>query len=193
MLRVRRYQCQQCGTDITSRFHFDGLVFDADYFRKKMSESRDRKQQQHQRIRKILAESRSASLPIPAADLEAVPGLADALDSLTVGVKDVLSWVLQDGFDLKRYQSHIQAHIQDFPVAMGEIPALIENPRKDRIWRFVAIIFLAHFGLIKIWQDGQTIMVMKHEANGKRQNISGDIEGVDGLEGSLSGIVTSSY
>jgi hypothetical protein len=31
-------------------------------------------------------------------------------------------------------------------------------------------------------------MVMKHEANRERQDISGDIEGTDGLEGSLGGI-----
>lgn len=188
VLRVRRYQCQQCSNGITSRFHFDGLVFDADYFRKKMSESRDRKQQQRERIRKILAESRSADLPIPAAYLETIPGLVDALNGLTADVTNVLPWLPQDGFDLNRYQNHIQAHLQDFPVAMEEIPALIENSRKDRIWRFIAIIFLAHFGLIKIWQEGQSIIVMKHETNRKRQNISGNIEGVDGLEGSLGGI-----
>ncbi len=188
VLRVRRYQCQQCGTDISSRFHFDDLVFDAGYFRKKMGESRRRKKQQREQVRKMLAESQSAALQFPAADLETIPGLVDALNGLTVGVEDMLSWVPQKGFDLKRYESHIQAHVGDFPISLDEIPPLEDNPRKDRIGRFVAIIFLAHFGLIKIWQDGQEIMVMKHEANGKGQDISGDIEGVDGLERSLGGI-----
>lgn len=153
-----------------------------------MAESRQRKRQQREQVRKILAESRSAALPIPAADLEMIPGLVDALNGLTADVTNVLPWLPQDGFDLNRYQNHIKAHIQDFPVCMEEIPPLIENSRKDRIWRFIAIIFMAHFGLIKIWQDGQEIMVMKHEANGKGQDISGDIEGVDGLERSLGGI-----
>ena len=36
---VRRYQCGQCGAEIRSRFLFDGLVFDAEYFRQKMAES----------------------------------------------------------------------------------------------------------------------------------------------------------
>jgi len=40
VLHVRRYQCRHCGGDIASKFLFDGLVFDADYFRQKMSESR---------------------------------------------------------------------------------------------------------------------------------------------------------
>lgn len=37
-LRVRRYHCQDCGSDIVSRFLFDGLVFDAEYFRERMAE-----------------------------------------------------------------------------------------------------------------------------------------------------------
>ena len=36
-LRVRRYECATCGTEIASRFLFDGLAFDADYFRQKMA------------------------------------------------------------------------------------------------------------------------------------------------------------
>ncbi len=167
VLCVRRYQCPQCGADVVSRFHFDGLVFDAGYFRQQMAESRQRKTQQRDRVRRMLAESRSAALQIPATDLDAVPGLVDALDSLTDGVNVVLPWIPQEGFDLRRYESHIQAHIRDFPISLGELPPLIEESRKDRIWRFIAIIFLAHFGLIDIWQEGQEIMVMKHEANGE--------------------------
>ncbi len=188
VLRVRRYQCQQCSCDVVSRFHFDGLVFDGEYFRQKMAESRERKKQQHERVREMLAECRSGVLSLPAADLSSVPGLTDALNSLVIGAGEAFPWKPDKGFDLKRYESHIQAHIRDFPIRLEELPPLIENPRKDRIWRFSAIIFLAHFGLIDIWQDGQNIMVMKRETNGKRQDISGDLEGVDGLERSLGGI-----
>jgi hypothetical protein len=41
---IRRYRCRQCGADATLRFLFDGLVFDAEYFRQKMYECRSRKQ-----------------------------------------------------------------------------------------------------------------------------------------------------
>ena len=43
VLRISRYQCRGCGVDVPSRFVFDGIVFDADYFRQKMAETRDRK------------------------------------------------------------------------------------------------------------------------------------------------------
>ena len=60
----------------------------------------------------------------------------------------------RDPFDLTRYQAHVQAHIR--PIAnLEQIPPLSEDRRKDRVWRFIAIIFLAHAGLIDIWQNGQ--------------------------------------
>ena len=49
-------------------------------------------------------------------------------------------------FDLSRYQAHVQAHIRPIPVSLEQIPPLSENRRLDRIWRFIAIIFLAHAG-----------------------------------------------
>ena len=67
-------------------------------------------------------------------------------------------------FDLRLYESHVQAHLRDHPVNLTGMPPLGENLRKDLIWRFIAIIFLAHAGVVDIWQKGQEIMVRKHEA-----------------------------
>ena len=39
ILRVRRYQCQDCSREIASRFLFDGLIFNSEYFNVKMAES----------------------------------------------------------------------------------------------------------------------------------------------------------
>lgn len=190
VLRVRRYQCRQCGDEVASRFLFDGLVFDTEYFRQKMAESRKRKNERRERVRKLLAESRSGALQTPAADLDAVPGLLEALNSLTADTDDPLPWKPEAGFDLKRYERHIQAHIRDFPTSLDGLPPLEADTRKDRIWRFIAVIFLAHFALIDIWQDGQEIMVMKHETNREGQDISGDIEGTDGIERTLGKVET---
>ena len=187
VLRVRRYQCRQCGDDVASRFLFDGLVFDAAYFRQKMTESRQRKKQLREQVRQMLAESRSGALSLPEAELSSVPGLTDALNSLVIGATGDVPWKPDEGFDLERYESHIKAHIQDFPICLDDLPPLAENTRKDRIWRFIAIIFLAHFGLIDVWQDGQEIMVMKHEANREGQDIPGNTEEADGVEGPLGG------
>ena len=188
VLRVRRYQCKQCGSDISSKFLFDGLVFETEYFRQKVAESRERKKEQRERVRQMLEESRSADLPLGAVDLTTVPGLLDALNSLTSGLDMAFTVESRDEFDLNRYETHIEAHIQDFPLNLSEIPPLSKNLRKDLIWRFIAVIFLAHTGIVDVVQNRQDILVIKHETNRERQDVFGELEEVDGVEGSLGGI-----
>ncbi len=164
-LRVRRYRCTSCGHDVTSRFIFDGLVFDADYFRKKMAQSRERKQEQRERVRQMLAECRSAHPEPTAADLDSVPGLTDALNALVREGMGEFARETRPRFDLVRYQQHLQAHIGPVELAFDEIPSLAADVKQDRVWRFIAIIFMAHTGLLDTWQNGSTIMVVQHEAH----------------------------
>jgi Zn finger protein HypA/HybF involved in hydrogenase expression len=42
----RRYRCRDCGEVVVSMFLFDGVVYDADYFRHRMAESRQRRADQ---------------------------------------------------------------------------------------------------------------------------------------------------
>ena len=163
-------------------------MFNIDYFRQKVAESRQRKKEQKERVKQMLAESRSSDLPLGAVDITAVPGLLDALNGLTAGLDTSFTIESRDEFDLKRYESHIEAHIQDFPVSLRDIPPLSENLRKDLIWRFIAVIFMDHAGIVDIWQEGQDIMVIKHEANRERQDILGELEKADGVEGSMGGV-----
>lgn len=187
VLQVRRYRCSQCGRDICSRFLFDGLVFDAEYFRRKMAEHRERKKQHRQRVREMLAQCRSGRLDLPAADLSLSPGLVEALNGLT-DLAEYGTWQPQTKFDLRRYQSHVQAHIGEFPMSLEEIPPLGEDARRDRIWRFVAIVFLAHIGAIRIWQEGPSVMVSKHDVDTEGPDLPGDVEGTGGYQRALGGI-----
>jgi uncharacterized Zn finger protein (UPF0148 family) len=189
-LKVRRYECKHCGSDISSKFLFDGLVFEAEYFRQKVAESRQRKKEQRDRVRQMLSESRSADLPLGAVDLSAVPGLLDALNSLTSDLDPAFAAESRSEFNLKRYESHIQAYIQDFPLSLSEIPPLSENSKKDLIWRFIAVIFLAHAGIIDVKQNRQDIWVKKHETDRERQDVFGELEEADGIEGSMGGVET---
>ena len=188
ILHVRRYRCNDCGNDTRSKFLFDGMVFDGEYFREKMAESRRRKKGQRERVRQMLAESRSDALPLNAFDLDSAPGLLDALNGLTADLDAGFEVRGRDDFDLRRYEMHIQAHIQDFPINLMDIPPLSDNRRRDVIWRFVAVIFLAHTGIIDIWQDGQDIMVIKHETNTEGRGVFGEFEEADRVERSLGGI-----
>jgi len=183
ILRVRRYQCQDCGGDVVSTFLFDGLVFDREYFRVKMLESRQRRRELRERVRQMLAESHSGVLSLEQADLHAVPGLVEALNALTVGVGNASSVVPSVEFDLRQYENHVRAHIHDYPLSLTSIPPLDQNGRRDLIWRFIAVIFLAHAGVADVWQEGPDVMVTKHETDGEGQDISGKPEGPDGVEG----------
>ena len=164
-INIRRYQCLGCGYDVTSRFLFDGLVFDGKYFQVKMTESRQRKQQQRERVRQMLAESRSETLALESGDLSSVPGLIDALNSLTQGMDEKVLVALKARFDLAKYQAHIKSHLNLEPMNLREIPPLIDNNRLDLIWKFVAVIFLLQHAAVKIEQQDNEIWVMSGEAD----------------------------
>ena len=182
VLRIRRYQCRKCGADVNSRFLFDGLVFDPEYFQAKMAESRQRKNEQRERVRQMLAECRSNPLMLEAGDLGSVPGLVEALNGLTQGIDENVLVELKSKFDLQQYQDHICQYISEEPVNLRDIPAIIENSRLDLIWRFVAVIFLEHQHMVDIRQQGQIIWVSKH-ADRQGQDIFGETEEINGLEG----------
>ena len=184
VLIIRRYHCQHCMTKIQSRFLFDGLVFNPEYFKQKMAESRKRKDQKREEVRKMLAESRSDALELDSFDLNSVPDLMEALNQLT-NVPENLDFNVKTGFDLKRYEQHIKDHLKEYPINLLDIPALYENLRKDLIWRFIAVIFLAHAGVVDVIQEGQQIKVMRHEINREGQDIFGELEEVDGIERSV--------
>ena len=166
---------------MTSLFLFKGLVFDAEYFRQRMAQSRQRKNQQRQRVQDMLAQCRSEPLVLEAPDLNSVPGLTDALNALTQGIDEKMLIELKSKFDLDRYQQHICHYINDEPINLRDIQALIENTRLDLIWRFVAVIFLEHQHSVDIEQEGENIWVKKH-VDRQRQSFSGEAEDVNGLK-----------
>ena len=186
-LRIRRYCCQQCGRDVASRFLFEGLVFDPAYFRVKMAQARQRKKELKEKVRKMLAECRSEPLSLAATNLEASPGLIEALNGLT-GRLDTVPLEIQTHFDLHEYQVHIMSKLNHGPVELREIPPLIGDARVDLIWRFIAIVFLGHAGLVDIHQEGELIWVTKHETDRERQDIPGELEESHGIERSVGGV-----
>ena len=100
-LRVRRYECATCGADVSSRFVFDGLVFDVEYFRQKMEEHRQRTAERLERVREMLASSRSPVIAAGPLDLANHPGLLDALDAMVDAAPIALQIEPRSRFDLK--------------------------------------------------------------------------------------------
>jgi rubredoxin len=182
-LRVRRYECRRCGTEITSRFLFDGLVFDAEYFRTKMAESRQRRRERRDDIRQMLAESRSGALEPGPVSLDGLPDLVAVLNQLSAGAGEKVRLPPREEFNLQRYEAHVQARLGTIPITFDQIPPRSENTLYDRVWRFIAVLFLAQAGTLRVWQEGTTIWMMKHEVDRKGQAVPGDVENAHGVEG----------
>lgn len=182
-LRIRRYECGRCHAEIVSRFLFDGRVFDATYFRQKMTEHRERKQAQHERVRQMLAGCRSCPVEVAPLEFDGLAALRAALDGLTRSCEPVAVVPQGSGFDLQRYERHVLAHSRVEAISLTEIPPLIEDPRRDLIFRFIAIIFLAHGGVVRVWQESSTIWVSHRETDREGQAVPGDVEDADGVEG----------
>ena len=181
-IRVRRYECRHCAAEIVSRFLFDGLVFDAEYFRQKMAESRERKAAQREQILERLTECRSHELPLPPADLDGIPGLLAALNSLAPGAAPAVELTPRQRFDLGRYEAHVRAHCGTIAIRLDEIPPLADNLRLDRVWRFIAVVFLAHAGEVRAWQEGPNILVVRCETDREGQDVHGDPEAAHGSQ-----------
>ncbi len=154
--------------------------FDAEYFRQRMAEARRRRREERARhIAEMLA-NRSGNLLIDRPiELDAVPGLTEALNglvSLPVPVEVLRAFMGRSDFDLDGYQRHVIVHLGLFRTDFGAIPALIDDERKDRIFRFIAVIFLAHTRQIELWQEGDRVWMRRYETDEQRQGIRGRTE-----------------
>jgi hypothetical protein len=180
-LRISRYECRRCGTEITSRFLFDGLVFDAAYFRSKMAESRQRRTARRERIQQMLTESRSDTVEPAPIVLDGLPDLVAVLNQLSASPDTRVSLPPREQSNLQCYEAHVQAHVRAIPITFEQIPPRSDNALYDRVWRFIAILFLAQSGTLRVWQAGPTIWVMKHEADREGQAIPGNLAAADGV------------
>jgi hypothetical protein len=180
---VRRYACRSCRRDVPSRFLFEGIVFDQAYFKVRMNESRLRRRELRERVRAMLAASRSSPLTPQSGNLAEIPGLLEALNNLTAGLESAVYERSPQAFDLARYQRHIQHHLKPYPIPFDRIPALSENVRRDRVGRFIAVIFLAQARQVQVRQTGEQLMVSPYETNEQRSRIFDETKNTDGCEG----------
>jgi len=182
-VRIRRYACARCGRAITSRFLFDGLVFDAAYFREKMAASRQRRQERRVQLQQFRSASHSGVLePLPVV-LDDVPDLIAVLNRLTAAGATRVSLPPREQFSLQRYETHVQAHLGTIAIRFDEIPPLSENTLYDRVWRFIALLFLAQAGVIRVWQEHETIWLMSYEADREGQAVPRDVADAAGIAG----------
>lgn len=154
--------------------------FDADYFCVKMREARERRKEERiRRIGEILAQRSGPVVFDEPIRLEAVPGLTEALDSLVhlpIPIEVIHRFMGRDDFDLEGYQRHILSVLTDRMVGFDDLPPLLDQERKDRVFRFITLVFLAHTRKIHLWQEEERIWVKKNEIVAERFRISESAE-----------------
>lgn len=162
--KIQHYSCSGCGRTIASRFIFDEQIFDAEYFRARMREHRIRTQRKREDVRRLLAENRSGEwLLTEQPDLEAVPGLLEALDGFVEPdqVETIILDEPEDQYDFCAYRSHLLADLGWSPVLFSEMDPLTGNARQDRIWRFMTLLFMDQAREIDLSQHGQDLLIRR--------------------------------
>ena len=159
------YACSKCGKTTPSRFIFDEKLFDATYFREMMRESRERTKRKKEEIRRLLAESRSSSLQLmEEPNLGSIPGLIQDLnDFITEGAREVCRFPLdaQPDFRINDYHDHIISNMGWSTMLFSDIAPFIDDDRRDRVWRFITLVFMENDREVELTQDGTDIWVQK--------------------------------
>ena len=162
------YACTHCGRTVASKFLFDEKLFDHLYFCEKISESRERKRRQKEELRCLLAASRSNELMITdIPEIAVVHGLSMALDEFVgaTALADMADFISTDEFRMEDYRQMILSWLDDCTVRFGALPAIGEDPRLDRVRRFITLLFMEQDREVWLEQRGDEILVMRYEAH----------------------------
>ena len=159
------YVCSNCNKTIPSRFLFDEQVFDKDYFREMMRDSRIRARKKREEIRRLLAESRSGALPLLEEPcLESVDGLIQDLNNFVqTGPDDMFqaAFDIKSEFNMDHYRDHILSVLTWDNMPFSDITPLIDDCRKDRVWRFITLVFMQNDREVDVTQYGTGLMVQR--------------------------------
>ena len=160
------YSCSRCQKVVPSRFLFDERLFDGKYFKMMMQKSRRRAHRKKEEIMRLIAESRSGSFPLlEDPNLESIPGLLKDLDGFindgSDGV-DELYFELDQSFEMDKYREHILSNLGWNNTLFSNIDPFINDGRKDRIWRFVTLVFMQHEREVDMEQNGNDLLIQRH-------------------------------
>jgi len=162
--KIFHYACSRCHQTVPSRFLFDERLFDRAYFREMVQNARARERKKREELKATLAGSRSGDLILLEEPcLDSVPGLTEALNGLigtdTSGFQSCLS---RSGFSIEDYRNHLLSVIGNGSKLFSDISPLIEDCRRDKIWRFVTLIFMRQDREVSLTQYGSDILVERY-------------------------------
>ncbi len=156
VLKRRHYWCPRCCRPVNSIFCLDTAVFDPAYFREMMRESRERKREEIERISEMLATCRSSTY------FPEDPPILDDPDDMEMALSHFLGLSVDTGaadtfrappFDLDLYRRHVRELVPGCVVDFEGVSALVDDIRLDRVFRFIAVVFMDHAGELRIEQE----------------------------------------
>ena len=158
--RQCHYACSVCGNVAPSIFLFDEIIFDNEYFREKMRLSREQRGRERAESQTFLRAERSGSLSLfDVVDLNTVPGLLTDLDDL-VGARSIeerpQDW--ERNLSIEDYRRHI-VNLLDSEMTFSSISPLFPDERRDKVYRFISLIFMEQDREIRLSQYGEDILV----------------------------------
>jgi hypothetical protein len=161
--KTAHYACSCCNKIVPSRFLFDERIFDQAYFCQMMQKHREQSQRRKERILRQMQEARSDELVLlEEPNIESLPGLLEDLDRLVEAgnpVPDEIGFVVDSGFAMTDYRHHIFSALQCGSRFFSGITCLGPNPRKDRAFRFVTLIFMQHDCEVELNQQDDDILI----------------------------------
>ena len=159
------YTCSRCHKMVPSRFLFDERLFDKEYFRAMMQESRQRTASRKEEIRRLLADSRSGAVTLmEPPELETIPGLLQDMDDFIRSnpcLMDGVSFTLKSDFNMAAYRTHILSLLDCPTFRFSDISPLMGDYRRDRVRRFITLIFMDNEQEVEIRQYGDDLLIQR--------------------------------
>jgi hypothetical protein len=59
------------------------------------------------------------------------------------------------------YRCHILSTLSWDSISFSDITPLMDEPRQDRVWRFITLVFMQQDGEVDLIQDGHDLWVQK--------------------------------
>jgi hypothetical protein len=159
--KTYHYACSNCNQTVQSRFLFDERIFDAEYFREMMRESRARAKRKREEVKRLLAGERSNPLSFMEEPcLESIPGLAEALNRfIGAELSGGRAFAPKAGFRMADYRNHILSVLRVGSTLFSDIAPLMDDCRRDKVWRFLTLIFMAQDREVELTQYRTDILV----------------------------------
>jgi len=126
-----------------------------------MRESRARARRKREEIKILLAGSRSDPLQFMEGPcLECIPGLSDALNEfIKAEMAGGNEFAPKSRFRMDDYRNHILSILGLGSRQFSDISPLMDDCRRDKIWRFITLIFMAQDREVELTQYGTDILV----------------------------------